>query len=324
MTTWETAIRLTRSDNPVPAMLGRVCDHLCEPVCIRTHLDEPLAIRHIKRFIMEHERSPATAEQQPLMYKKVAIIGAGPGGMAAASDLARAGFTVEVFEMHPYVGGMVGGAIPEYRLPAGVIEQDLFVLEALGVKIHYNMMAGRDVYLTQLRRSGFHHIIITVGAQLGKKLGLEGEDCEGVIDALHFLRQSREGNPVDTGKRIGIIGAGDTAMDCARTASRLSEEPVSVIYRRTIDQMPADREEVKCLLEEGIDVIELVKPQQLLVEEGKLRSLVCRRMEYQGDRDTSGRKIPHEVPGSDFELPLDTLILAISQHAILIFLKIYP
>jgi len=319
----ETAARLTRSDNPVPAMLGRVCDHLCEPVCIRTHLDQPLAIRHIKRFIMDHEANSTAVEQQPLVGKKAAVIGAGPGGMAAASELARAGYMVEIFEMHPYAGGMVGGAIPEYRLPAGVIEQDLAVLEALGVKIHYNMMAGRDVHLSQLRQSGFQHIIITVGAQLGKKLELEGEDCEGVMDALHFLRQSREGNSPAIGKRIGIIGAGDTAMDCARTAWRLvsgqSAGQVSVIYRRTIDQMPADREEVKCLLEEGIDVIELAKPQQLLVAEGKLRSLLCRRMEYRGDRDASGRKIPHEMPGPDFKIPLDTLILAISQHAILDF-----
>jgi len=324
----ETAIRLTRSDNPVPAMLGRVCDHLCEPVCIRTHLDQPLAIRHIKRFIMEHEKSPVTSEQQPPAGNKTAVIGAGPGGMAAASELARAGFAVEIFEMHPYAGGMVGGAIPEYRLPAGIIEQDLAALEALGVKIHYNMMAGRDIHLSQLRQSGFQHIIITVGAQLGKKLGLEGEDCAGVMDALHFLRQSREGNPVEIGKRIGIIGAGDTAMDCARTAWRLANDQsygqVSVIYRRTIDQMPADREEVKCLLEEGIDVIELVKPQQLLVEQGKLHSLICRRMEYRGDRDTSGRKVPYEVPGADFEIPLDTLILAISQHAILDFFDNEP
>jgi len=332
----EAAVRLTRSDNPVPAMLGRVCDHLCEPVCIRTHLDEPLAIRHIKRFIMEQEVKFTAVEcsrlpAEPGAGKRntlTAIIGAGPGGMAAASELARAGFAVEIFEMHPYAGGMVGGAIPEYRLPAGVIAQDLAVLEALGVKIHYNMMAGRDVHLSQLRQSGFQQIIITVGAQLGKKLGLEGEDCEGVMDALYFLRQCREGNPAEIGQHIGIIGAGDTAMDCARTAWRLandqSDGQVSVIYRRTIDQMPADREEVVCLLEEGIDVVELVKPQQLLVEEGKLRSLICRRMEYRGDRDASGRKIPDEVPGSDFEIPLDTLILAISQHAILDFFENEP
>ncbi len=250
------AIQLTRKDNPIPSILGRVCDHLCEPVCIRTHLDEPLAIRHIKRFIMEQEEAPVVENQAKPTDKKVAIIGAGPGGMAAALELAQFGFAAEIFEMHPYAGGMVGGAIPEYRLPQQVIDQDLAKLASLGVKIHYNTMAGRDIHLSQLRRDGFEHMVIMAGAQLGKKLGLEGEDCAGVMDALYFLRRAREGQPVEIGQRIGIIGAGDTAMDCARTAWRLSGGQVTVIYRRTIDQMPADREEVKCLLEEGIDVIE--------------------------------------------------------------------
>jgi putative selenate reductase len=322
------AVQLTRADNPIPSILGRVCDHLCEPVCIRTHLDEPLAIRHIKRFIMEQEENSANIEQLPPSGKKVAIIGAGPGGMAAALELAQSGSAVEIFEMHPYAGGMVGGAIPEYRLPREVIDQDLRYLESLGVKIHYNTMAGRDIHLSQLRRNGFDDVVIMVGAQLGKKLGLEGEDCEGVMDALHFLRRSREGRPLEIGQRIGIIGAGDTAMDCARTAWRHSEGRVSVIYRRTIDQMPADREEVKCLLEEGIEVIELAKPQELLVEQGKLRAMRCRRMKFTGDRDASGRKIPmelhHSDPDSEFEVPLDTLILAISQHAILDFFDQEP
>jgi putative selenate reductase len=323
---FSTAVHLTRMDNPIPSILGRVCDHLCEPVCIRTHLDEPLAIRHIKRSIMEHEEAPEAGNRQAQTGKKIAIIGAGPGGMAAALELTQSGFSVEIFEMHPYAGGMVGGAIPEYRLPQQVIDQDLARLLSLGCKIHYNTVAGRDIHLSQLRRDGFMQTVIMAGAQLGKKLGLEGEDCEGVMDALHFLRRSREGHPVKIGQRIGIIGAGDTAMDCARTAWRQSDGKVSVIYRRTIDQMPADREEVKCLLEEGIEVIELAKPQKLLVDQGNLRGLRCRRMGYTGDRDASGRKIPHELPGSnaDFEVPLDTLILAISQHAILDFFDEEP
>ena len=139
------------------------------------------------------------------------------------------------------------------------------------------------------------------------------------MDALYFLRQAKEGRPAQIGHRVGIIGAGDTAMDCARTAWRQSDSDVSVIYRRTIDQMPADREEVALLAEEGINVVEMAKPQQLLIENGALRALLCRRMEYRGERDASGRKKPYEVPGSDFEIPLDTLILAISQHAILDF-----
>jgi len=321
---YEEALRLTLSDNPIASMLGRVCDHLCETTCIRTHLDEPLAIREIKRFIMDHETKPGLKAQLPPSGLKVAIIGAGPGGMAAASELAQAGSAVEIFEMHPYAGGMVGGAIPEFRLPQAVFNRDLERLEQFGVKIHYNVKAGRDIHLSQLRRDGFDRVVIMVGAQLGKKLGLEGEDSEGVMDALYFLRQAREGSPARIGKHVGIIGAGDTAMDCARTAWRLSDSRVSVIYRRTIDQMPADREEVALLAEEGIEVVELAKPQQLLVEDGKLRGLLCRSMELRDKRDASGRKIPFEVPGSEFEIPVDTLILAISQNAILDFFDEVP
>jgi len=290
---FDEALNLTRADNPIASTLGRVCDHLCETTCIRTHLDEPLAIRDIKRFIMDHEKKPGMGlEGQPDSHtqtrpqgKKVAIIGAGPGGMAAASELALAGCDVDIFE---------------------------------------SMKAGQDIFLSQLRHEGFDHVVIMVGAQLGKKLGLDGEECEGVMDALYFLRQAKEGNPARIGQRVGIIGAGDTAMDCARTAWRQSDSRVSVIYRRTIDQMPADREEVALLAEEGVEVLELAKPQQLIIDDGALRALLCRRMEYRGERDASGRKIPYEIPDSDFEVPLDTLILAISQHAILDFFDEEP
>jgi putative selenate reductase len=326
---FDEALSLTRADNPIASTLGRVCDHLCETTCIRTHLDEPLAIRDIKRFIMDREEQSSSLTHAPLQGKKiagkkVAIIGAGPGGMAAASELALAGCAIEIFEMHPYAGGMVGGAIPEFRIPQAVFDQDLDRLVKLGVQIHYNIKAGQDIHLSQLRRQGFDHVVIMVGAQLGKKLGLDGEECQGVMDALYFLRQAKEGHPAHIGQRVGIIGAGDTAMDCARTAWRQSDSRVSVIYRRTIDQMPADREEVALLAGEGIEVLELAKPQQLITEDGALRALLCRRMEYRGERDASGRKIPYEVPDSDFEVPLDTLILAISQHAILDFFDEEP
>jgi putative selenate reductase len=189
---------------------------------------------------------------------------------------------------------------------------------------HYGKSAGRDFTLADLERDGFDNAVLMVGAQRSKTLGLDDEDCDGVIDALLFLRQAREKKHVDLGKRIGIIGAGDTAMDCARVAKRLSGNEVILLYRRTIDQMPADREEIAHLLEEGTEVIEMSKPQRLVVRDGRLQGVICRRMEYRGDRDASGRKIPHEVPGTEFEVPLDTLILAISQTAILEFLGDVP
>jgi putative selenate reductase len=313
------AVEVVRKDNPLPCVLGRVCDHLCEQTCVRNHLDEPVAIRDVKRYVADLP-APAVERSADATEIKVAIIGAGPAGMAAAKELATAGCCVEVFEQHDRAGGMVGGAVPEYRLPWSVFEKDLQPLEALGVVLHYGKAAGTDFTLTDLRNDGFDKILIMVGAQRSKMLGLDDEDSAGVIDALAFLRQARGEQPVDIGQRIGVIGAGDTAMDCARVAKRLSKGDVTLVYRRTVDQMPADREEIKHLLEEGVEVIELCKPQTLHVDDGKLRALGCRRTEYRGDRDASGRKVPHEIPGSDFEIPLDTLIFAISQTAILDFL----
>jgi putative selenate reductase len=313
------AVEITRKDNPVSAILGRVCDHLCETTCIRTHLDQPLAIRDMKRFIMSHEANPTLPKLKERTGERVAVIGAGPAGIAAARDLAAAGIAVTVFEAHGYPGGMVGGAIPEYRLPQHEIDKDMAVLAELGVEVRYNQTAGEDFSLEDLRRDGFDRIFVAVGAQLPKYLGVEGEDADGVLDALTFLRSVREHEPVAIGSRVGVIGAGDTAMDCARSAWRVGADEVSIIYRRSTDQMPADPEEVHGCLEEGIAIVEMTTPQGLRVEDGTLKALVATRTEYQGDRDASGRKIPHDVPDSEHEIPLDTLILAISQHSMLDF-----
>jgi putative selenate reductase len=213
---------------------------------------------------------------------------------------------------------MVGGAIPTYRLPQAQIDQDVAPLERLGVRFRYGVQAGRDFTLAGLRVEGCRHVIVAVGAQLAKRLGLEGEDAAGVMDGIAFLRSIREGDPVPVGPRVVVIGAGDTAMDCARSAWRLGAE-ATIVYRRTIDQMPADREEVAALLEEGIEVVELASPVALRVEAGRLRGVACTRMEYRGERDAGGRKIPFEVPDSRFEVPCDTMLLAISQHSVLDF-----
>jgi len=316
---FDDAVEITRADNPVPSILGRVCDHLCENTCIRTHLDQPLAIRDMKRFIMSHETWPRVPEQSPPTGTKVAIIGAGPAGIAAAEELGIAGIASTIFEAHPYPGGMVGGAIPEYRLPQEQIDKDVAVLDELGVEIRYEQTAGKDFSLDDLRAEGFDRVFVAVGAQLPKYLGVDGEDSEGVLDALSFLRSVREEDPIPVGPRVGVIGAGDTAMDCARSAWRVGATDVSIIYRRTIDQMPADLEEVHACQEEGITIEELASPSALHVEDGKLAGLIATRTEYRGDRDASGRKIPHDIPDSEFEIPLDTLILAISQHSLFDF-----
>jgi putative selenate reductase len=312
------AVAITRLDNPIPAVLGHVCDHLCERACIRTHYDEPLAIREIKRFIMAQETGQAAIGPMPSEDRMVAVVGAGPAGIAAAEWLARAGIAVTVFEARRYPGGMVGGAIPAYRLPQDRIDRDVEIVEGLGVHFEYGVKAGIDFTLSGLRRQGFAEIVVAVGAQSGKHLGIEGEDAGGVLDGVGFLRSVREGNPLPIGRRVAVVGGGDTAMDCARTARRLGAE-VTVLYRRTIGQMPADREEVQALLEEGIAVEELAAPVRLGVEGGSLRGITCTRMEHAGERDASGRKGVRPVPGSEFDMPFDTMLTAISQHPVLDF-----
>ncbi len=314
------AIRITREDNPLPSILGRACDHLCETTCIRTHLDQPLAIRHVKRFIMDQEReAEGDAAAPPATGVGVAIVGAGPAGLAAASELARLAIGVTIFEARPYAGGMVGGAIPSYRLPQARLGQDLAILERLGVEIRYGVRAGVDFTLDQLRADGYAAIFVAVGAQVARRLDLPGEDAEGIVDGVTFLRGVREGRPMAIGARVGVIGAGDTAMDCARSARRLGAGTVSLIYRRTVDQMPADPEEIHDSVAEGVQLVELASPAGLHVEDGRLAGLRCTRTEYRGERDASGRKVPFDVPGSAFEIGLDTLIVAVSQHAMLDF-----
>ena len=197
------AIRITRQDNPLPSILGRVCDHLCETTCIRTHLDQPVAIRQIKRFIMDQESTapataPATATATtapvaPATNARVAIIGAGPAGLSAAREIARAGLRATIFEAHPYAGGIVGRTIPAYRLPQAQIDQDVALLQAMGVEFRYNQKAGVDFTLEQLRADGFAAVFVAVGAQLAKRLDLPGEDAAGIIDGVTFLRGVREG-----------------------------------------------------------------------------------------------------------------------------------
>ena len=334
------AIRITRRDNPLPAVLGRVCDHLCENTCVRTHLDQPLAIRQIKRFIMDREAEGigrAAAVAQALdegavaaardegaaepdtggARARVAIVGAGPAGLAAAEWLARAGIAVTVFEERDRPGGMVGGAIPAYRLPDAQLDQDLAGLERLGVEVRYGVRAGTDVTVGALRADGFEAVLVAVGAQRPKALGLPREDAAGVLDGVHFLRGVREGRPIAMGARVAVVGAGDTAMDCARSALRVGAREVSLLYRRTIDQMPADREEIHAIREEGVRIVELARPVGLRVADGRLARITCLRTAYGGERDAAGRKVPRDVPGSEFDLDLDTLIVAIGQEAAL-------
>ncbi len=313
------AMEVILRTNPQPGITGSVCDHPCTEKCVRNFYDAPLAIREIKRFAFENA-GPLPAEVRgKSLGVKVAIVGAGPTGLSAAYFLAKMGFEPEVFEAKQELGGMVGGLIPAYRLPNATLEGDLVRLRELGVQIHLGQSLGRDFSLADLRRD-YPYVFLGVGAQKGKRLGIPGEDTPGVMDALDFLDKVRAGTPMDLGKRILVIGAGNSAMDAVRSAVRLVEGgEVTIVYRRTRAQMPADPAEVHDCIEEGIGIRDLLAPAAVVAEHGRVAGLSCTRMRL-GERDASGRPSPVPVVGSEVLLPADTVISAISQEAVLDFL----
>jgi putative selenate reductase len=307
------AAAITRDDNPLASILGRTCHHPCEPVCLRTHMDQPLAIREIKRFITDHEPPLADTEPPTSTRSGVAVIGGGPCGLGAATFLARAGHPVTIFEARAASGGMVSATIPGYRAPARSVDSDLDRIVALGVEIRHGQEVGKTVTLESLGAEGYRSIVVAIGARQGLRLGLDGEDAAGVIDGLAFLRTARSGNPPELGQRIGVIGGGDVAMDCARSACRLGGGEVTVYYRRTRAEMPAQKEEIQDLLEEGGALTELVAPRRLVIRRGRLEAVEMAPMRL-GEPDDSGRRRPVEVEEAGFVVPLDTLIVAIGQR----------
>ena len=313
------AVAITRRDNPLASILGHVCDHRCEHACIRTHYDEPLAIREMKRFIMSQEAGPAVGERAPARGQKVAVIGAGPGRPVGRPDAGPGRVRGHRLREAPLRRGHGGRGHPRLPPAAGAHRRRPGrPRSASGCASSTARRRARTSPCPACGPQGFGPILVAVGAQVAKRLGIPGEEAEGVLDGIAFLRSVREGRPLAIGKRVAVVGAGDTAMDCARTARRLGAE-VTIVYRRTIDQMPADREEVRAMLEEGVAVEELSLPVRLRVEDGHLAGVVCTRMEYRGERDAGGRKVPVAVEGSEYEMPFDTLLLAVSQHAVLGF-----
>lgn len=296
--------------NPFPSVTGMVCDHLCQGKCTRVNYDHPLQIREVKRFISEQEevRLKPAADNGI----RAAVIGAGPSGLSFAYYLRMAGFRVDVFEAKSKAGGMVQYAIPGFRLTDEAVENDIRRITDLGVNIHYNCPVDTDKFVSL--KKDYSYIFIGSGAQLSSPLNIEGADAEGVLEPLEFLFRARKGEETGIGKRVVIIGGGNTAMDAARTAYRIAGEDgtVTVVYRRTVNEMPADQGEIKAVIEEGIEIIELTAPEKVLQAEGKVTGLLCSRMELQG-LDKAGRPAPVKIEGSAFEIPCDTIIPAIGQ-----------
>jgi putative selenate reductase len=313
------AMEVILRTNPQPGITGSVCDHPCTEKCVRNFYDAPLAIREIKRFAFEHAGPRAPEQRGPSVGVKVAIVGAGPAGLSAAYFLAKMGFEAEVFEAKQELGGMVSGVIPGYRLTTETLEADLDRLRQLGVSLHLGRALGPDLSLEGLRRD-FPYVFLAVGAAKGKRLGIPGEDTPGVMDALEFLDKVRAGTPMDLGRRVLIIGGGNSAMDAARSARRLVKDgEVTLVYRRTRAQMPADPAEVHDCIEEGIGLRDLLAPAAVTSLGGKVAGLSCTRMRL-GEKDASGRPRPVPMDGPEEVLGADTIIPAISQEPVLDFL----
>jgi putative selenate reductase len=304
--------------NPFPNIQGMVCDHLCQTKCTRINYDDPLLIREIKRFIAQKSDRAGELKPAPSNGIKVAIIGAGPSGLACAHFLALDGFEVQIFESKDFAGGWASDAIPTFRLDEASIRKDIDTILGLGVDIQYRAQIDRKRF-EQLRRD-CDYVYIAIGAQEGTELGVPGEDAEGVMDQLRFLSAVRRGERPNLGKKVAVIGGGNSAMDAARTAKRLVGEDgeVSVVYRRTRKEMPAAAEEIQAMIDEGIQLIELTAPECMLVEDGRVRSNLCFRMEL-GEKDDSGRPQPIKLDGSEFELNVDSVISAIGQRVNLDF-----
>lgn len=309
------ALKLHRERNPFAAACARVCYHTCESRCRRATLDEPLSIRGIKRFMVDQEvtiQLPEVKEDQKNAKRKIAIIGAGPSGLSCAYFLARLGYKPKVFEAEQRPGGMLVQAIPAYRLPREVLAREVRMIERLGVDIETGKKLGKDFTLSDLRNDGYEAVYVATGTSAGLRLDLTGEDSEGVTQALTFLRQYNVRGSVPVGNKVVVIGGGNAAVDASRTALRLGAEDVTLIYRRTREQMPAYEEEIEEAEIEGVKMMMLTAPVEIVEKDGKVCGIKCRKMKL-GEFDRSGRRRPDESGESDFLLEADQIIAAISQ-----------
>ena len=304
------ALAVVREKVPFPMVLGCVCFHPCESVCRRGQLNDPIAIAALKRFAAERGAGsqPAEAGKANPTGKKVAVVGSGPAGLTAGYYLAKLGHSVTVFEALPEAGGMMRAGIPQYRLPREALDSEIDNIVSSGVEIK---TGSRVESLDKLKEQGFDAIFIATGAHRGIKMGVEGEDSPGVWDCISFLRDVNLGGEVKVGERVAVVGGGNAALDAARAALRLGAGEVTIIYRRSREEMPASPGEIEGAIEEGVDIVYLAAPKKLSVSNGGL-VMECLRMEL-GEPDASGRKRPVPVEGSEFEKEFDAVIAAIGQ-----------
>ena len=310
----EEAIKLIKESIPLPASIGRICPRPCEAECRRNHLEGPVSICSLKRFIGDKDLNNGKAYLPSIEKEtghKVAIIGAGPAGLTAAYFLLGAGHKVTIFEAETKAGGMLQYGIPSYRLPKSVLDKEVQTIIDLGAQVKYGLALGKDMTIDSLKSDGFGAVLLTIGAQNSARMRVEGEDTQGVLWGIEFLKSIASGKRLNVGRNVVVIGGGNTAIDAARTCLRLGAEEVTILYRRTRKEMPAYNVEVEEAQEEGVKIHFLAAPIKLSRDKEKVK-LECIRMEL-GEPDVSGRRRPVPIEGSEFIMFADTVIAAIGQ-----------
>ena len=313
---FDAALKLIKNKIALPASIGRVCPHPCEKGCRRANVDEPINIAQLKAFAADMDLNGDTyvPEIAAPTGKKVSIIGGGPAGLTAAYYLAIMGHSVTVYDMMDKMGGMLRYGIPQYRLPKEVLDKEIAVIEKTGVKMVNGKKLGVDFTIESLKAES-DAVIVAVGAWKSSSMRTEGEELEGVYGGIDFLRGVIQGNPVNIGKKVAVCGGGNTAMDACRTAVRLGADEVYVVYRRTRNEMPADKLEIDEAEEEGVIYKFLTNPLSFNGENGKVKSITLQIMEL-GEPDESGRRRPVPVEGKTEEIEVDSVIMAIGQKLV--------
>ena len=311
------AVETIKEKLPLPASIGRVCPHPCETACRRKMVEEPISIAFLKAFAADQDlasANPFKADIAPDTGKSVGIIGGGPAGLTAAYFLRRAGHAVTIYEAMPKLGGMLRYGIPEYRLPKAVVDAEIAAIADMGVEMKPNFKIGVNASFEEIRKA-HDATVVAIGAWSSMKARVPGEDLEGVWGGIHLLREIALGNKPEIGEKVVIMGGGNTAMDACRSAVRLGAKEVSIVYRRTLDEMPAEKIEIEEAMEEGVTFRFLRNPAEIIGENGKVKAVKLQVMEL-GEPDASGRRSPVPVEGQFETLEIDSFISAIGQKVL--------